>query len=193
MRRALLVWLLCLFPLGCAPGPEPPQASAFGPGDPVIAALNQAQQAFADPSRTYGKPADAARAAAGIDYVADAIPTDPRLMNLPPDTKRLLAEAQTEVRSTLGIASGAPSSLVVERLLATAAALDRGDQGAALVELGPLSASGTGEQMLSRLANLPYMQAANASTRAAAEELSTLENEIPFPQNDMRFPSVIVP
>ena len=187
MRRRLLLAASCLPALGCSPRNAPPQVSAFGSGEPVSTALNLAQRTFVARSLTYGRPADAARAAAAMEYVVNAIPTDPQLFSLPADTKQGLIQGRAEVRAAIGISADAPSSLVIDRLLAAAAALERGDQEAAARELAPLVSSGTGEQMVTRLADLPYMQAANAWTSAAADQLAAA------PSNELNATDVIVP
>ncbi|HYZ64522.1 MAG TPA: hypothetical protein VE650_18885, partial [Acetobacteraceae bacterium] len=63
MLRRVLLATVCLLPLGCENvQPTVPDTARLAPGalgtgfDPDVTAVNLAQWAFADPSRTYGKP-----------------------------------------------------------------------------------------------------------------------------------------
>ena len=179
MRRTALL-AACLLPLGCAPGlqpvvPDTAQAApgAFGTGalDPDVTAMNLAQWAFADSSRTYGRPVEAARAAAAMDYVAGEFYTSPRWSNISALTKEQLLQGRAEVRQALGVAPGTSSQAVVDRLTTAANALASGDQAAAVQQLGQPAFTGTGEQVLARLSNMPYLRMANVSTMRAAGQM----------------------
>ncbi len=145
---------------------------ALGSGfDPDVTAINQAQWAFADAGRTYGRPIEAARAAASLDYLAGAIYTSPRWAYVDPLTKEQLLQGRTQLRSALGVAPGAPSQAVVDGLTTAGNALAANDQDAALKALsGPAFAAGP-QQTLATLANLPYLQMANVSTSHLGNEL----------------------
>ncbi|MGH7212112.1 MAG: hypothetical protein ACREF1_11705, partial [Acetobacteraceae bacterium] len=99
---------------GCAAA-GPPDVAQLPPGafgaapDPDQAALSLAEYDFADTSRIYGRPAEAARAAAAVDYLAGAFDTQPRWAYLPPDTKQEMLDARDGVRQALGIAPDTPS------------------------------------------------------------------------------------
>jgi len=176
--RRILAAALCALPLGCADGaPRVPDTARLQPGqlgtggDPDVTAANLAQWAFADPGRTYGRPADAARAAASMDYIAGALYTNPRWANVSAVTKEQLLQGRQEVRAALGVVPGTPSQVVVDRLAAAGNALAAGDQPAAAQVLGPPAFDASGEQVLARLSNMPYLRMANVSTMRAANEL----------------------
>ena len=147
-------------------------AGALGSGfDPDVTAMNLAAWAFADSSRTYGRPVDAARAAASLEYVAGEFYTSPRWANIDALTKEQLLQGRIELRDALGVAPGASSQQVVDGLTGAASALAAGNQAGAVLALsGPAFPLG-GEQELARLSNLPYMQMANVSTIKAVNEL----------------------
>jgi len=187
MLRKLL-WLgLCLMPVACSGGIQPvvPDTARLAPGalggggfDPDVTAVYQAQWAFAVPSRTHGRPIEAARAAASMDYIAGQLYTSPRWANIAATTKEQLLQGRREVRAALGVVPGTSSQAVVDHLAAAGRALEAGDQPAAVVQLGAPVFDRPGDQVLARLSNLPYLQMANVSTMRAANELfdsSTVE------------------
>ena len=176
MRPVLLAFLMTMS--ACAgvqpvvPDTARMPAGALGGGlDPDVAAVNLAQWAFADASRTYGRPVEAARAAASMDYIAGQLYTSPRWANISPLTKEQLLQGRQEVRTALGVAPGATSQQVVDSLTSAASALAAGDQAGATRVLGaPVFAAGA-DQVLTRLSNMPYLQMANVSTMRAANQL----------------------
>src|SRR3954451_19627227 len=139
--RAALLCLVCVLTAGCSgEQPGPPDSAVLRPGqfrsgDPDVNAANLAEQAFADRSRTYGKPADAARAAAAIDYLAGHIPSEARWAGVSRETKDQLLQGRAEVREAIGTAPGATSQAIVDHLTAAADALERGDDPAAMRQL----------------------------------------------------------
>lgn len=178
MRRVAL--LAALLVSACAQGgPQPfvpdtarlaPGQLGYGPLDPDVTAVHLAAWAFAVPSRTHNDPADAARAAASMDYIAGELYTSPRWANIGPLTKNQLLQGRIEMRRVLGIPANAPSQLVVNGLTSAADALAAGNQAAALAALHN-PAFPNPQATLARLWNLPYMQMANVSTMKAAGEL----------------------
>ena len=174
MKVKLLVLLLAL--AACAEPFVPDTArlttEQLGSGaDPDVTAMHMAQYAFADPSRTYGRPIDAARAAASMEYVAGQFYTSPRWSNISTLTKEQLLQGRIEVRNALGVAPGAPSQAVVDRLTAAANAMAAQDRAAAVGLLsGPVFIL-PGETVLARLSAMPYLQMANVSTMKAAGQL----------------------
>ena len=157
----------------------PPGALGSG-GDPDVAAVNQAQWAFADAARTYGRPIEAARAAASLDYLAGEIYTSPRWAYIDPLTKNQLLQGRQELRTALGIAPGTPSQQVVDRLATVGNALAANDQPAALNALSAPAFTAGPQQTLATLSNMPYLQTANVAT-------SHLGNELFQNDNDNRF------
>ena len=184
MLRRFVVLSCCLLPLGCAGlAPKIPDTARLAPGalgtgaDPDVTAVNLAQWAFADPSRTRGRPVESARASAAMDYIAGALYTSPRWANLSPLTKEQLLQGRVEVRQALGVVPGTASQLVVDRLTAAGNALASGDQGAAVRQLGPPVFASSGEQVLARLGNMPYLRMANVATMRVGNELFETDSD----------------
>ena len=110
MFRILLLAGICIVPAACGnlqpfvPDTARLTAAQLGSGfDPDVTAVNQAQWAFADAGRTYGRPIEAARAAASMDYIAGQFYTSPRWSNVSALTKEQLLQGRQEVRAALGI------------------------------------------------------------------------------------------
>ena len=121
MRRFLwFVPALGLLPAACGVLPPPAAApdsaqvapDAFGVTSPGGSAAQQAiaiaEQDFVDPARTYGRPAEAARAAASVDYLAGELSTGPNWAQLDGQIKADMLQARDAVRAALGVAPGAP-------------------------------------------------------------------------------------
>ncbi|MBC7800795.1 MAG: hypothetical protein H7Z10_09250 [Gemmatimonadaceae bacterium] len=163
----------------CAGGPQPfvpdtarlPQGALGSGFDSDTTAVYLAQWAFASRGRTQGRPIEGARAAASMDYIAGQIYTSPRWSNVSALTKEQLLRGRVEVRTALGVVPGTSSQAVVDSLTTAGNALAAGDEAAAVAQLGAPVFDQPGEQVLLRLANLPYMQMANVSTMRAANEL----------------------
>lgn len=170
-RAALL--LIGLLPAACAVTPPPDTAvappNAWGVNaDPDVSAINVSAWAFADPARTRGRPIDAARAAAAVDYMGGELTSSPRWDFVSPLTKLQMEQARVELRQALGIAQNAPSQVVVDDLLTAANALVAGDQAAAEAALPPQVFTLGPQQTLARLANLPYLPTVNFATMRAS-------------------------
>lgn len=184
MRRLLL--LACLLPAACGslqpfvPDTARLTTAQLGSGglDPDVTAVNLAQWAFADPSRTAGRPVEGARAAASMDYIAGQLYTSPRWANISALTKEQLLQGRVEVREALGVVPGTPSQAVVDHLTFAGNALAAGDQAAAVAQLGAPVFQAPGEVVLARLANLPYLPKANIATQRAANQLFDSERRL---------------
>src|SRR5215469_15057771 len=120
------VVLACVTVAACAVQPPPDTATlpfgAFGTMDNDLAAANQAAWAFAAPRRIANNPVDAARAAAGVDYLAGELSSNPRWLSVSPLTKQEMLQGRIDVRQALQIAPGVLSQVVVTALLRFAAA-----------------------------------------------------------------------
>ncbi len=179
MLRRVLLLATCLLPAACAGGPQPfvPDTARLAPGalgsgfDPDVTAVNLAQWAFADSGRTRGRPIEAARAAASMDYIAGQLYTSPRWSNISALTREQLLQGRQEVRAALGVVPGTSSQAVVDHLTTAGNALAAGDQTAAVALLGCPVFSQPGGQVLQRLSNMPFLRMANVSTMHAAGEL----------------------
>ncbi len=147
-------------------------AGGLGGGmDPDVTASNLAQWAFSDSGRTYGRPIEAARAAASLDYLAGEIYTSPRWSNISALTKEQLLQGRQELRAALGVAPGATSQQVVDSLTAAGNALAAGNQPGALQALTtPVFPAGP-ERTLAVLSNLPYLRTANIATQRLGNSL----------------------
>ena len=91
----------------------PPGAFGAGP-DPDMAAIEQSSDVFGSASRSYGRPGEAARAAAAVDYLGGTLNTSPRWACLSGVAKTQILEARVELRRVLGVAPGTPSQVVVD-------------------------------------------------------------------------------
>ena len=176
MRRLLL--LACLLPAACGsiqpfvPDTARLTTAQLGYGlDPDVTAVQLAQWAFADNSRTAGRPVEAARAAASMDYIAGQLYTSPRWASISALTKMQLLEGRVEVREALGVMPGTPSQAVVDRLTYVGNALAAGDQVAAVAQLGAPVFQPPAEEVLARLTNMPYLRTANIATMRAGNQL----------------------
>lgn len=148
-----------------------PAGALGGGGDPDVAAANLAQWAFADSGRTYGRPVEAARAAAAMEYMAGQFYTSPRWDNISATTKDQLLQGRQEVRVALGVAPGASSQQIVDALAGAGTALAAGREDQAVGLLGAPVFSQPGAETLARLSNLPYLRMANVSSMKAANEM----------------------
>jgi hypothetical protein len=178
MRRAGL--LLLLAAAACAqvtqpPAPPPPPDLVAGAAEPTRAAMAAIAAAFVDRGEHLaGRPAEAAQAAAQLEFVVADLPRNPRWAAMPDSIRLELLLARTELRDALGVAEAAAPDAVIEALLRAARALRAGDRRAAAAALpAPLFRPG-GARSVDRLGDLgPLPQVANATALAAqmAEQL----------------------
>ncbi len=122
MRR-LLPFCLVLGITAC--GPLPPTASlppdaVQGSGDPTRTTILRSAFVFNAPAELAGRPDEAARALAGMEYLAAEIPVGPRWYEFQPQVTFELQRARVEWRQALGIAPAAPPQPVVDSLFAVA-------------------------------------------------------------------------
>jgi hypothetical protein len=177
MRRRL-AGLLPLLLLGACAGPAARSVTALPerPGDavtdPAHQAVFRAAYAFGDTSRLAGRPADAARAVADVEWLAVALPQDQRWIGASPLLFGRLEAARAELRGVLGIAPDAAPSAVTQRLFSAAAALDQGRRAEAAAALG-------GEDRLALLGALPPLPRTAFATHSAQAELGRLMSDDP--------------
>ena len=122
MRR---VMPFCLVVGLAACGPLPPTASlppdaVLGSGDPTRTTILRSAYVFNAPAELAGQPGEAARAVAGMEYLAAEIPIGPRWFEFQPQVTFGLQRARTEWREALGIAPDALPQPVVDSLFAVA-------------------------------------------------------------------------
>lgn len=175
MRRRTLLTLIAL--PGCAgegfTAPDPvrlPRDATDGAGDPASAAISRAAFTFAHPASLAGRPGDAARAIADMEYLAAALPFDPRFQQRDPLLPDHLAQARAEWRPVLGIAPAQPAQAVIESLYAFWRATLAQNPAAAAAALPPgLFAP----DVLTRLADLPPLPRTGLAANSAARVLAT--------------------
>jgi hypothetical protein len=168
--------VLALLP-GCGGLPGPVDAAQLPPGefasgDPDVAALNYAAAAFSSQSSTYGDPAAGAEAALALEYSAGALNTAPRWVGIDPSIKTQMLRGRDEMRAAIGVAPGASSQAVVDALAAARRALQAGDKPAAEAALRNPAFTMTPDKTIEALANLPYLQVADAATLAAQDAVA---------------------
>ncbi len=171
-----LALALTLTAAGCAVSPPPDTARVsnlqFGTNqDAEIYSINLAQWVFADTSRVHNDPIDAARAVAGLDYVAGSLSTNPRWDYVSPIAQMQMLQARRDVRQALGISETASSQVVVDSLLSAATDLAHGNRAGAAAALQPPAFTRPGDEMLAQLNNLPFVSSANVATAHAAPEM----------------------
>jgi len=165
--------LLCLV-AACAA--DPAGNYLFGFGDPVRGAALFAPRNLGDTSRWAGQPAEAAQAAAQLEFLADAMRTSPRYAPVVnPAVTTQLDLARDEMRQFLGIAPAAEPAVVIAGLRRAAAALDRGSRAEAEAALaGPTFTAGP-LVTLERLGAMPRLPRTSAAASLAASEIARLD------------------
>lgn len=119
---------MLLVPLAaCATGPLPP--SAHLPPDAVSAAQDPMRTAILGSAYTFNhasSPAERARAAALIEYLAADYRWDWRWAEYTPTTGPALEAARNELHTAFGIVPGAPPQAVVDGLMVASRSLEQG-------------------------------------------------------------------
>lgn len=130
MRNAKPVALLAALALSaCAAQPLPPSAVlpvgalAGGGGDPLRSGVLESAYAFNGGARS---PADVARGAAWVEYLAADSKWGGRWADFSPIVRARLDEARGELRQALGIAPEAPPQAVVNGLFLAANTMQAG-------------------------------------------------------------------
>jgi len=151
----------------------PPPAGLLPPmADPVGGALAATTTAFTDQGAALrGRPAQAARAAAQFEYLADQAPA---WTPVSPAAEIALAAARAEIRAAAGVPDTATPGQTMVALTNAANALDRQNQGAALAALAPVG----GEPTLRRLSDLGALPNAEQATILLGREVARSEAEL---------------
>jgi len=165
------VVLLSLAATACVTPPPGFSISAPGltvnvGGDFDTWAINIAQWAFADAGRLAGRPVEAARASAAVEYLAVEL-NAPRWVAMDPLTQLQMVTARTQLRQTLGITPDAEPRLVIQSLLDCANALAVGDTTGALATLRTPYFTFGAERTLEILNAMPFMRDVNIATMHA--------------------------
>ena len=173
MPAPLPALLSALLLLGCSAAPGTPWLGGFG--DPVRGAALRAPSTLGDTSRWTGRPAEAAEAAAELEFLVNEFATNPRYApDANPAVPQQLEAARREMRDFLGIAPDASPELVRAALRRAAAALRAGSRARAEAALsGPAFAFGP-SATLGRLASMPRLPRTAEAAGAAAAEIDRL-------------------
>lgn len=169
IRRTVLLGLLAV--AACGPTTPPPTIPVSdAPGsrviDPIVSAGQNAGAFFRAPQAN--QPAAAARAIADLEFLAGAVPADPRWQTSSSMAQTQLIQARNQARAALGVPRNAASQQVIDALTAAANALDAGDRAAAAQAL-PRSIFTAGPQAtLARLARPPRVPSAGAALASLA-------------------------
>ena len=176
MTKAFLP-LAALLALGAC-GPQPPAVFAslppdavVGAGDPLRSAVANTSVAFGSPQGLAGRPAEAARAVAQMEYLAVEIPNNPRYPGISPTVGEQFTLARREWRTALGIPEAEPPQAVIESLYAASRALRAGQQDAAAAALPASVFPQGGQTAMLRLASLPSLPLTNQAAVAATDAL----------------------
>ncbi len=168
LRRSVLLTVLAA--AACAPATPPPTLPAGPSGavttDPITVARQNAAAFFMSPQA--GKPAEAARAIADIEFLAGAVPSDPRWQSQSGNAVTQLAQARNEARRALGIAPQAGAQAVIDGLMSAATALEANDRAGVARALPRNVFTAGPEQTVRRLATPPRVPSASAALYALA-------------------------
>lgn len=169
MRRAMLLVLLTA--AACAPETPAPTMQGAAPeggvtADPISAARQHAAEFFRAPQA--GQPAKAARAIADLEFLAGAVPADPRWQTAGAGALTQLTQARNEARRALAIPANAPAQAVIDGLMAAATALDANDR-AGVTRALPRSVFTAGpDQTVGRLSQPPRIRSASGALAGLA-------------------------
>lgn len=155
-----------------APGATLPADVTRGVTDPARRAIFNTSYAFSAPRRLAGRPADAARAIAEVEFLTVDFGVDQRWREFPASVPLAFQNARPEWRAAAGIAADAEPQAVIDALFAARRALLQGDTAAAAAALTPPMFQGGGNATLGRLSALPVLRRTAAATRSAENELA---------------------
>lgn len=141
-----------------------PRGLIQGTADPLTFAATTAASNFSAHRRMAGKPAVAAQNIALMEFIAVRLPLDPRYAPSMNTLGPQLVSAKREWRGALGIPADVPAQPVIDALFACAAALELGDQAAAMAALPPTIFTRGSAATLEVLADLPPLPATNVAS-----------------------------
>ncbi len=177
-RGASAALLPILFPVllavGCSSTPGTPWLG--GLGDPVRGAALRAPATLGDTGRWTGRPAEAAAAAAELEFLANEFATNPRYApEANPAVSQQLEAARREMRDFLGVSPAAAPELVIAGLRRVSQALGAGSRAGAEAALaGPAFVYGPAAT-LGRLASMPRLPRVAEAAGGVAAEIDRLE------------------
>ncbi len=142
-----------------------------GAADPMRSAINNTSIAFSSPSQLAGRPAQAARAVAEMEFLKVEVTTNPRSFGGSTTASIIFPTAQAEWRQALGIQPNATPQAVIDSMFAAIRALNAGQRQSAEVVLSqPIFTLG-GPATLTRLASLPNLPVTNHAAQEAGRVL----------------------
>ncbi len=149
----------------------------WGFGDPVRGAALYAPRNLGNTSRWVGQPADAALAAAQLEFLAFELRTSPRYApEVNPAVTHQLDVARAEMRQFLGIAQDAPPQVVIAALRRAAEQLRARNRAAAEATLNvPIFTAGP-LVTLARLEAMPRLPQTSAAAGLVAAEIRRLDS-----------------
>jgi len=167
MPRPLLLAAVLLL-AGCAisSGADTARMPLAATGGPVMnedEAIGMASWVLLNPGIAADNPERGARAVAAEDWLAGQTALSPDFAQYQPAFEYFWRTTRDEVRAAVGIAPGTPSQLVVDRMLAAAAALQAGDKAGAAAQFQPPAFTRGGAGTLAALAALPAIPAAQSA------------------------------
>lgn len=173
-RRAMLAAMLLL---GACES-DPMGNHLWGFGDPVRGAALYAPRNLGNTARWDGQPAQAAMAAAQLEFLAVEMRTNPRYsVAVSPSVVQQLDRGRDEMRGFLGIAPDAPPQAVITALRQAAAALRDGDRGRAEALLNQPRIFTAGPLVtLARLGAMPRLREVGIAADQVANEINRLDN-----------------
>lgn len=169
MFRSVLLALPLLAACTALPPSETamlPRDAVTGAGDPTRTAVFTTSSIFAQQSPAAGRPAEAARAIAQMEFLAVDLPQNHSFTNASGTLVPQLRSARLEWRGALDIAPEAPAQAVINALFAASRAIESGQGDAAAALPSSIFRKG-GAATLARLAALPHLpNTASASVTA---------------------------
>jgi hypothetical protein len=174
LRGALASALL----LGTGCESDPMGNHLWGFGDPVRGAALHAPRNLGNTARWDGQPAQAAMAAAQLEFLAVEMRSNPRYAPaVSPTVVQQLDRGRDEMRAFLGIAPDAPPQPVITSLRQAAAALRADNRAGAEAVLNQPRIFTAGPLVtLQRLAAMPRLRQVGIAADQVANEINRLDN-----------------
>jgi len=150
-----------------------PRDAVNGAGDPTRTAVLTTSSVFAQQSPAAGRPAEAARAIAQMEFLAVDLPQNQSFTMASATLVPQLRTAQREWRSALDIAPQAQPQAVINALYAASRALESGQRDAAAAALPSSIFRKGGPATLTQLAALPHLPSTASASVTAQQAIQT--------------------
>lgn len=167
-----LVLGACVAPQQTATLPQEQSGSLAGSGRTAII---ESAFTFAQRDRLAGRPAEAARAIAQVEFIAVDLATNQAWTRLSPLAALNFQGARREWRAALGIPDSAAPQAVIDALIDTHMGLTNNDRGRAMASLPAAIFPLGGAATLARLNALPALPLTARATAFAQTEASRME------------------